>query len=136
MLIRSAYGYDREEVSRETALRCEDGTRTQQHQRDEADINTIVRRFGLTGQLPSGVRAPSYGDFSGVDDYRSALDALRAAEDSFMKMPAATRKRFDNDPQAFVEFCSLESNREEMIKLGLIPPPVVATIAPAGNGPA
>ena len=47
-----------------------------QSQRDEADINTIVRRFGLSGELPQGVRAPTYGDFEDIVDFQAAGAAL------------------------------------------------------------
>lgn len=98
---------------------------TVQAQKEEADINTIVRNFGVTGKLPQGVKVPSYGDFEGVSDYRSALEAVAEAEASFMAMPAEVRSRFENDPQQFLEFCADSSNLEEMRKLGLAPAPVV-----------
>lgn len=107
-----------------TGLMCMDETRTVQSQAEEADINTIVRRFGLTGTLPQGVRVPTYGDFDGVSDYREALEALKAADASFMAMPADVRKRFDNDAAAFVDFCSDANNLDEMRKLGLAVPKV------------
>lgn len=120
--IRNGNNYDMHEASLESGLITDTPSLTQQSQGAEADINTIVKRFGLTGQLPSGVRAPTYGDFSGVDDYRTALDSIREAEASFMRMPAEVRKRFEHDPQKFVEFCSDEKNLDEMRKLGLAKP--------------
>lgn len=121
-----AYGaYDTKAASEAVSLRCTDVSRTIQSMKEESDINTIVKRFGITGQLPTGVRVPTFGDFTGVDDYRSAIDAMRLANDSFMKMPAEVRNRFQNDPQLFVEFCSDERNVDEMRKLGLA--------VPAGN---
>jgi len=112
-------------ASDESALRCEDLSLAVQDQRDEVDINTIVRRFGLTGQLPSDVRAPQFGDFTGVRDYQSAMNAVLEAEASFMLMPAEVRARFDNDPQAFLEFCSDAANKDEARKLGLLVPEVI-----------
>lgn len=120
IFIRSAYNYDTDAVSNETGLRCEDESLAQQHQKEESDINTIVKRFGLTGELPTNVRMPQYGDFTGITDYQSALNAVHQANESFLKMPADIRSRFDNDPEKFVEFCLDEKNREEAVKLGLI----------------
>jgi len=120
VFVRSAYNYDRDAVSHETGLECLDGSKTQQSFAQEADINTIVNRFGVTGQLPSPARLPSYGDFEGVWDYQSALHALKNAENAFMGLSADIRKRFDNDPALFVEFCSNDANRDEAVKLGLI----------------
>ena len=133
VFIRTPYNYDTDKASEETGLKCEDGSKTQQNQREEADINTIVKRFGLTGQLPENVRAPQYGDFTEVIDYHTALNAVRAAEESFMEMPAEIRSRFNNDPGAFVDFCSNDKNRKEAEELGLVLPKVTET-APATAG--
>lgn len=111
--------YDRRKVSIETGLKCLEPSLTVQSQKEEADINTIVKNFGVTGVLPQGVRVPTYGDFDVVDDYQSALHAIKAADESFMLMPADVRERFGNDPQKFLEFCADSANLEEMRKLGL-----------------
>lgn len=121
--LRSAFNYDRNKASDESGLKCEDPSLAVQSERDEVDINTIVRRFGLTGRLPDDVRLPQYGDFTGITDYREALHAVMAADEAFMKLPAELRGRFHNDPQAFLVFCSDEKNREELGRLGLLKPP-------------
>lgn len=137
VFLRAPYGYDGDAVSRETSLVCDDPSLAVQAERDECDINTIVRRFGLTGDLPVGVRRPSYGDFTGVSDYRSALEMLELANQSFYSMPAEVRSRFDNDPALFVDFCSDPSNLEEMRKLGLaVEQPVPASQEPVQSDPA
>lgn len=130
--VRSYLGYDADAVSDVTGLKCEDVSRARQSEKDEADINVIVKNFGITGRMPSGVRMPTYGDFDTVSDYASAIEAVRSAEASFMAMPADVRKRFGDDPQAFVEFCSDAKNAEEALKLGLL----VEVPAPAGSEPA
>lgn len=118
---RTGYNYDTDEVSRETSIVCEDESLAVQSERDECDINTIVRRFGLTGHLPVGVRMPSYGDFVGVSDYQTALHAIMEADEAFMAMPAEVRERFKNDPAAFIDFCDDPANIEEARSLGLVP---------------
>lgn len=120
MFLRTPYNYDTMEVSNESALTCKDPSLAQQSAKEESDINTIVRRFGLTGELPNGVRAPQYGDFTDAVDYHSALNAVRAADAAFLQLPADLRARFNNDAGAFVDFCSNAENREEAKKLGLI----------------
>lgn len=130
---RTAYNYDTDAVSRETALVCDDPSLAVQSEADECDINTIVRRFGLTGVLPSGVRAPTYGDFTGVSDYREALEAIEAADESFYSMPADVRSRFQNDPARFVDFCSDPANLDEARRLGLAPPDE-SGLAPDSSG--
>lgn len=120
--MRTEFNYDREKASFDSALRTPEPTLAVQDALEETDINTIVRRFGITGQLPQGVRPPQYGDFTGVTDYREALDAVIEADRAFMQMPADVRKRFDNDPARFVDFCSDPGNLEEARKLGLLMP--------------
>lgn len=133
--LRTPYNYDTMEASNECALECLDESLAQQHARDECDINNIVRRFGLTGELPNGVSMPQYGDFTGVTDYHSALNAVIAADQAFMKLPADIRTRFNNDAGAFVDFCSDDNNRAEAERLGLVPATQVASNpAPEGGG--
>ena len=131
MFIRTPFNYSMDDVSNETSISVFDASKTQQQFREEADINTIVERFNLTGQLPTDVRAPQYADFEGVFDFQTAMNAIRQAEESFMAMPAAVRSRFSNDPARFVEFCSDASNLEEARKLGLaLPSPVDKSAVP------
>ena len=120
VFLRTPYNYDTNEASDESGLSCPEDSLAQQHQKDESDINTIVRRFGLTGELPSGVRVPEYGDFTAASDYHTSLNAVLAANQAFASLPADIRTRFNNDPGAFVDFCSDDKNRDEAKKLGLI----------------
>lgn len=120
VFVRTEFNYDRRKASKESALVCQDKSLTQQHQKDEADINVIVKRFGLTGEVPSNIRIPQYGDFTGISDYHTAMQAIKVADEAFMSLPANLRKRFNNNPEEFVSFCSDEKNREEAIKLGLV----------------
>jgi len=118
--LRTPYNYDVDKVSDETGLTCPEPTLAQQNFKDETDINHIVRQFGLTGQLPGKPLSPQYGDFTGVLDYHSAVNAVLAAQDDFMELPAQMRSRFNNDPAQLIDFLGNENNREEAIKLGLV----------------
>lgn len=129
--VRSPYNYDVDELSSATGLVCGPSL-THQEFKDECDINTIVRDFGLTGHVPTAARAPVYADFTGIDDYQSALHSISAAQASFLSLPAAVRERFANDPGAFVDWCSDDRNYDEAVKLGLIFKPLSG--APAGGG--
>lgn len=119
---RTAYNYDTDQASIEAGLKCEDLSLAQQHQKDEADINSIVKRFGLTGELPNNTRMPQYGDYTGITDYKDALDAVRIADKAFMALPAHIRSYFNNDPENLLVFIADENNRDEAEKLGLVPP--------------
>jgi phage internal scaffolding protein len=118
--VRNPYNYDMALVSQETGLACKDPSLAQQHMKDECDINVIVERFGVTGQLPVRVIEPSYGDFSGVSDYHTALNKIKAADEAFMALPAKLRAKFDHDPNALLNFLENEANKDEAIQLGLI----------------
>lgn len=122
--IRAPYNYDQDQTSKETGLACpEEESKTQQQFKDECDINTIVKRFGLTGELPPDFRAPQSGDFTGLTDYHSMMTAVREADEAFMQMPAELRTRFSNDPAKLIDFVSNDANRAEAENLGLVPKP-------------
>lgn len=119
VFVRTPYNHDRRAASLATALFCKDDSLASQSSKDESDINVIVRRFGVTGQMPRGVRLPTYGDFSQTFDYGSALRAIRSADAAFMRLPAEVRDRFGNDPARFVGFCSDVKNLPELREMGL-----------------
>ena len=119
MFIRSPYNYDVDAVSLETGLFCEEESLAIQSAAEEADINTIVRRFGLTGQLPGDIQMPQSGDYVGVGDFHSAMNVVRAAQEEFLRVPAHIRARFSHDPHAFSEFFNDPSNLDEAVALGL-----------------
>lgn len=118
--LRTPYNYDMNAASNESGVHCEDASLAQQHYKDECDINNILRQFNVTGLLPEAPLSPRYGDFTGIVDYHSALNAVIAAEDGFMALPANIRSRFENDPENLINFLNDESNKDEAIKLGLV----------------
>lgn len=127
--MKLAAAYDKFDIqSEKTGLTCLDDSLTQQQFKEEADINTIVNRFLKTGVLPTPNTFPQYVDFEGVFDYQSAMNLVRAADESFMRMDAKLRSRFNNSPQEFLEFFADPANSEEAIRLGLaIPHPSAVT---------
>lgn len=120
--VRTPFNYDVDKASDDSGLKCDDESLTKQSFKDECDLNNLVKRFGVGTPIPVPSRMPTYGDFTGISDYRSALDAILAADDVFMALPPNIRERFENDPAALVDFCSDPSNRSEAMELGLIPP--------------
>jgi len=127
--MKLASAYDKFDIqSEKTGLSCFDVSLTQQQFAEEADINTIVNRFLKTGVLPTPNTFPQYVDFEGVFDYQSAMNLVRSADESFMRMDAKVRSRFNNSPQEFLEFFANPANSEEAIRLGLaIPQPSAVT---------
>lgn len=118
--LRTPYNYDTNAASDESGVACEEPSLAQQHFKDECDINNILRQFNITGLLPEAPLSPRYGDFTGIVDYHSALNAVIAAEDGFMALPADLRARFQNDPENLISFLDNPNNKDEAIKLGLI----------------
>ena len=125
-VLRVPFQYDGDVVSEQNGLACKDDSLTNQAEKDECDINTLVRRFGLTGVMPKVDRLPLNEDFVPVTDYHSAMNALIEAEETFMELPADLRARFDHNAGKFVDFCSDEKNRGELIELGLIEKPALS----------
>lgn len=131
--VRSAYNYDRDSFSRATAFHPVGEDRTIQSAKDECDINVIVRRFGVTGQLPSNIRAPLTGDFTGVVDFQSAMNAINASQEAFLAMPSELRAELNHDVGEFIKWCEDPANKDRMKKYGLLRPgedPVVPPVVP------
>lgn len=117
--VRAPYLYDADRVSYDSGFSSNEESVTKQSFAEEVDINTIVRRFNLTGEMPSDIRAPQYGDFSGISDFHAALNAVAQAREEFDRIPAEVRAKFHNDPGEFVDFCVDPVNLPELRKLGL-----------------
>ena len=124
VFLRSPYNYDMDEASELSGLRCDDESLAIQSARDETDINTIVRRFGLTGELPGDFDMPQSGDFTNVVDFHGAMNLVRASQEEFLRVPAEIRARFNNDPGRFMAFLDNDDNRAEATKMGLLKDPV------------
>lgn len=96
-------------------------SRTKQSFAKACDINNIMKKYTRSGDFTHvATQMPQYGDFSNVDDYQTALNKIRAAQELFMELPAAVRSRVNNDPGQFLDFVSDVGNRDEMVQLGLI----------------
>lgn len=126
-VFRTGYNYDTLAISKAEGLSCPEKTLTQQQFKDEVDVNEIMRRFNVTGQLPVDFKTPQYGDFTGIDSYESALNAVIAARDSFMELPAHIRDKFNNDPQQLLEFISDNDNYEEARSMGFLDPNITSS---------
>jgi len=110
--------YEREAFKQDVGL----VSRTKQSFREEADINTIMRRYLRTGILESQARGvPRYGDFTSAEDYHACMTRVRQAEELFMTLPAEVRDHVDNDPRKLLDLVFDPSRVDEARELGLIP---------------
>ena len=94
-------------------------SRTKQAFADECDINQIMARYEKTGVVDHvKLSGAHYGDFPQIS-YHESLNAVIAAQEAFMALPARIRAKFGNDPGAFVDFATDPDNADEMRKMGL-----------------
>lgn len=140
MTIRSAYDGSRIPVF----VKSGPG-RTKQSFREECNINTIMAKYQRTGLIEAVNRIqPQYADVAGFD-FQYAMDQLLRSQRMFEELPSSVRKRFHNDPAAFVEFVGDPANEDEAIRLGLLrkppeqpkpaPEPVSPTPKEEGSAP-
>lgn len=102
-------------------------TMTKQSFVAECDINNIVRDFtqhGMVTHINERAQQGAFVDLPDGLDFQAAVEIARAGEAAFMQLPAQVRRRFDNDPSAFLDFLANDKNRDEAIELGLIERPV------------
>lgn len=97
-----------------------DKSKTVQDYKDEVDINNIVQRAMVTGELPRANRTPVYADVSEVPDYQTALGIVQKARDLFSSLPSKTRAMFNNDPVGMMEWLQDPKNLGQAVDLGLI----------------
>lgn len=116
-----------------TDIKCDDDSLTQQHFRDDSDINVLALRYGLDKRpLPNIPIDPSYyGDLSEVPDLRTALDIVRDAEQRFLELDPKLRARFDNSPSKLWTFVTDPENADEAVRIGLLRRPEPLTNPPA-----
>ena len=114
-----------------------DASMTHQDARNDCDINKIMKRFERSGMIDHvNSREGSYGDFSEVPDYQSALDAVMDAQEAFLGLDARLREEFRNDPGEFLTWFDGASDDEKREK-GLLPQEVDTQVEepePAGEG--
>lgn len=95
-------------------------SRTKQDQKEDCDINLIVRRHAQTGFVNHVTRrVPTYGDVSEMVSLQDALEEVRAAQDEFEGLPAAVRAAALNDPVRFLELLASEEGVEVLRDAGL-----------------
>jgi len=93
---------------------------TQQSFAEELDINTILRRFNVTGQAPLGNVSPMYGDFTGLHDWEDAVEKVTRAREDFMRLPPDVREHFGNDPGQLIEYAQSHSYGEFVAEAELV----------------
>jgi len=106
-------------------------SQAKQEFKQECDINNILNRYRATGIIEHVNRYQGeYADLGEPCDFQTAQNIIIEAKAAFESLPAAIRKRFDNNPHEFLEFVHDPKNRPEMAEMGLLKRPVVPLEAP------
>lgn len=94
---------------------------TQQHFKDECDINNIIKKYTRTGSITHlNAKKGVYMDLTTLPDYQQSLNTVLKANEAFESLPSKIRKKFHNDPQQLIDFLSDDKNYEEAMSLGLM----------------
>lgn len=100
MEVRTPYNYDRDEVSKNTALVCPEETLAQQHMKDDTDLNIMIRKYGV---LPA--KEVNWKEFDATvipSDFHQLKNMMLEAEEAYAELPADIRQATDNDPEKFL----------------------------------
>ena len=100
MEVRTPYNYDRDEVSKNTALVCEDESLAQQSMKAETDLNVMIRKYGV---LPA--QDVNWKEFDATvipKDYHALHNMMKEADAAFLSLPGEVRAEVDNDPAKFL----------------------------------
>lgn len=97
---------------------------TQQHFKQECDINFILRKYQKTGLIDHVAKHQgSYADLTDGVTFQEAINLIHDAQESFDTLPSSIRKKFNNNPQEFLDYVSDEANYDDLVAMGLANPP-------------
>lgn len=93
---------------------------TQQHFKDECDINNIVRSY--RGKIPASEEPAFFMDCT-VTDLQSAYEIAEDIGSRFDSLDSEVRAKFNNNPLELLEFVHNADNMTAAVELGLLPKP-------------
>lgn len=104
---------------------------------EELDVNNVIKKYNKTGILQKAHDFEGvYGEFHSYD-LREAIEMVNKAQDLFLEIPSDVRRKFNNDPGAFIDFATNPDNLEQMREWNLAPTIEAARQAvPEGTAPA
>ena len=95
---------------------------TKQHLKDEADVNKIIKRYGLAQiQQNAAMVELQYGEITSMS-LQEAIDMVEKANEAFLTVPSEIRAKFNNDAGAWIDYATNPANLDELVKLGLASP--------------
>ena len=109
-------------------------SKTQQHFRDQVDINSIVDRFASGDQVVLGPELP-FGDQAAMLTLEQSLEVTARATEYLEQLPIEAQKAVDYNPLNLMEALQDPDQARQLAELGVpisgIPEPEVA---PSGEG--
>lgn len=101
-------------------------TKTQQHYKDQCDINKIIDKAKKGGGISHiNPHAGKYLDLTVLPaDYQTAMEVVVKANEAFMDLPAKVRDEFGHDPARLIKFLEDPKNLDRAVDLGLVNRPV------------
>lgn len=102
-------------------------SQTDQSSLEETTIDYYLRRYAATGIDPAAGRlaAAQFGDFSSIDDFRTAQSKVAAVKSGFESLTAQERAQFDNNFSNYVEFILNPENAKAAQDMGFLHAPIV-----------
>ena len=94
-------------------------TMTKQAHKAETDINQIMAKYIKTGILEHANNYSGQYGFATSDDFTASMQIVQDANDMFSELPAAVRKKFQNDPGQFLDFVQDPENEPQFYDMGL-----------------
>lgn len=119
-MFKTEFNHDTEAESLRYAIVPEGESMTVQDEAGEADINQIMSRFGVTGNVSLTKKQPLEPDYLRVSNFHEAANIVREAQESFNELPADIRAKFENDPGRFESFLQDPDNAGVCLKSGLV----------------
>lgn len=103
--------------------------RTQQHFREEVNINQIIAKYQKTNILTHVTKnRVRFGEFLELADHAVNLDKVAKAQQSFDQLPSQLRNQFNNSIEGFFSFIQKPENKDQCIKWGIFDPPKEAKV--------
>lgn len=111
----------RKNGTRRVQLDCSKPILTDQSMKNSTDINAMMRQYQKTGIPPQlKQKVGDYRDNVGMPTLEEAHDQVEYAKNLFYELPAAIRRRMNNDPTKLPAFMQDTDNHELLVKHGLL----------------
>lgn len=110
-------------------------TMTQQHYKDECDLNQILARHKGAGELsaiqmrqllaqsaavtPTSPRLPQFADYSNLPDFSEIKRSFIKASRAFAEVPVNVRMQFGNNPEIFYNVLTDPKQHQRLRDAGL-----------------